>query len=601
MFPDSPYAHPVSSFERPVPLVTVDPDADPVVTFSVNRDWIPYILGSLKQLVLQSTWKYTTQEELDLVQARAMDLLKIVGLAFNGSGCECGCTEYPPSVDFVDWGPTNPYGPNPGYIPPHYRLPAWYVAGNTIIPGVHPGDVVTDLLHGPFAEGVPGIPQVPFFRINVNGTGKIEITFVRFPSAGLALIVVDGNLLGARYVDLHTSLSASIGSVDTSMIIPVDISNPGAHTIDVSMVFTVTESPPYAHFGGAIRQIALCGFDGKPKPKPIIFVDEMEYMMSVCEQLKFEDGVLKGLCCGDWVAIDGQSGGVVPSGVVQPNGSSRPAPGQSKCYNVLLNANNQWQLPFPVADGDTITITDANGAWSDGTTAWYCPDGTPFVLGICIGSQGHAGGDPDTTDYHMQAIAKVGSSYYPASNGIFTIPGGTGTQSLILQANDGTLDDNRGSISLNICVQNNATPPSTPWCFVMDLTASDYGFTALGGFGTYVPGVGWQAVSSAINIEIVFTPTPLTHIDFDYEWDGTCSGVSDETSIYDGPGFGTQLGVNGPLNAPSGNYAWDGIVVSGDITLAANATTGVCDTSVITIKRITWRGTDTNPFGSDNC
>lgn len=75
MWPNSGFARPVSSYEAPVSLVLVDPCDEPDLTVSFRSEWLPYILGSLKQLLLQTTWKTTDADELWLVQQRAMDLL----------------------------------------------------------------------------------------------------------------------------------------------------------------------------------------------------------------------------------------------------------------------------------------------------------------------------------------------------------------------------------------------------------------------------------------------------------------------------------------------------------------------------------------------
>lgn len=72
MYPDSGFAHPQPSFSAPVPLTGVDIDADPVVYLKVNRTWIPYLAGAIKQLVLQSTWATTDPDALWLQQERVM-------------------------------------------------------------------------------------------------------------------------------------------------------------------------------------------------------------------------------------------------------------------------------------------------------------------------------------------------------------------------------------------------------------------------------------------------------------------------------------------------------------------------------------------------
>jgi hypothetical protein len=100
MYPDSPYAVPIGSFRVPVKPPTVDPDQN-LVCLSVSADWLPLILGALKQLLLQATWAVDTPEELQLAQQRAFDLIYRFSQAGpctesgpGGVGCEsedCMC------------------------------------------------------------------------------------------------------------------------------------------------------------------------------------------------------------------------------------------------------------------------------------------------------------------------------------------------------------------------------------------------------------------------------------------------------------------------------------------------------------------------------
>lgn len=428
MWPDSAFAHPVSSFERSVPLVGVDPDAAPAVFVSFNAKWLPYVIGALKQLTLQTTWATDDPNMWGLEQFRAMTLLSI------------------------------------------------------------------------FARATP---------------------------VGEPGVAVSGD---------------------------IDVSTP-------------------------------------------------------CQFLRWHDGKLQGLCCFnettgqmDWEDIPGQEGGVLPSGATQPGSQPRPAAGDSKCFTVLLNANSQWQLPFAVNDGDQITISAVDGAWTDGALNWYCPDGTPFVLGQCVGAAGHSGGDPDATDFHMQVIAKIGSLFFPASGGTFTIPGGTGSQSLILQANDATLSDNRGSVSLKICVQSGATPPPSTWCYTEDFTLNDYGWTVVDG-GVWTSGSGWDGTFhdpgsvSIVDIDKTLGGTfTITDIHFECTMNNglgpnnhrrittKLAGVTVQEDVT--PGDGTTMDLT------HGSYAID------EIQIAVNSGTGAGPDS---IQRITISGTGANPFGGSNC
>lgn len=77
MFQDSPYAHPVGSFQFPVPIVDVDPGTGTPAVITVDCEWIPYIIGALKQLLLQSTWRTEDPEVLALQQQRVFNLIDL--------------------------------------------------------------------------------------------------------------------------------------------------------------------------------------------------------------------------------------------------------------------------------------------------------------------------------------------------------------------------------------------------------------------------------------------------------------------------------------------------------------------------------------------
>jgi len=101
LFPNSPFAHPVSSFPVPVPPPNVDPDVGPFATVRINCAWLPYIRGALFQLGLQSTWQGSLAD-VNLAQDRANQLIGmflgqnpgdcgVPELAVNnGVGCGCG-------------------------------------------------------------------------------------------------------------------------------------------------------------------------------------------------------------------------------------------------------------------------------------------------------------------------------------------------------------------------------------------------------------------------------------------------------------------------------------------------------------------------------
>jgi len=76
MWLDQPYAQGRGSFLRPVVPPQVDPDASPTITVTLSCQWLPYVRGALKQLLLQATWQGTPADIL-LAQQRAFNLIDL--------------------------------------------------------------------------------------------------------------------------------------------------------------------------------------------------------------------------------------------------------------------------------------------------------------------------------------------------------------------------------------------------------------------------------------------------------------------------------------------------------------------------------------------
>lgn len=94
MYLPSPFARPISSFEYPLDPPTIDPTDSPVQQVCINTSWLPYIAGSLKQLLLQSTWRDLDDASLQLVQSRVFDLISMFEPVEAGCGVmapDLGC------------------------------------------------------------------------------------------------------------------------------------------------------------------------------------------------------------------------------------------------------------------------------------------------------------------------------------------------------------------------------------------------------------------------------------------------------------------------------------------------------------------------------
>lgn len=92
MYPDSSFAHPIGSFQYPVPVPSSGPDAEPLETICISGVWLPYLRGASKQLLLQSTWDTDDPGELAIVQQWAFSL---IGMLQDGS-----CAPIIPTWDF---------------------------------------------------------------------------------------------------------------------------------------------------------------------------------------------------------------------------------------------------------------------------------------------------------------------------------------------------------------------------------------------------------------------------------------------------------------------------------------------------------------------
>jgi len=102
VYPQSPYAYPIGSFQVPQVPPTDPPTAGPFFYIPVNCTWMSLITGALQQLLLQSTWN-TDPDTLAIVQGWVFDLIaqfncataltleQLCGSMPDGGDCDMGC------------------------------------------------------------------------------------------------------------------------------------------------------------------------------------------------------------------------------------------------------------------------------------------------------------------------------------------------------------------------------------------------------------------------------------------------------------------------------------------------------------------------------
>jgi len=259
------------------------------------------------------------------------------------------------------------------------------------------------------------------------------------------------------------------------------------------------------------------------------------------------DAIINAVNSGYLQRAGGQTGPAEP-----------PAPEQCVSYHVKLAANSKWTLPSPVNTGDTIEITNPTGGWSDGTPAWYCPDGSAYLIGQCLTGDGDTEEtDPLNTANHMQVIGRIGSGdYVDPYTAKYTIPAATVEQRFTFQANDAELSDNSGDIEFDVELCSGATT----WEQVFDFTTGDH--------------LGWEAKPS-------YTANFTTFIC------GQGVGAPDN--------FGMRHLVNGSAHLSSLNYvAWDSACYLRDGAWLESSDTETCNI----FYQINHNGT---PGIGDNC
>jgi len=296
-------------------------------------------------------------------------------------------------------------------------------------------------------------------------------------------------------------------------------------------------------------------------------IAEMEYEMSICEQLRFQDGKLQGLCCGEWTDITGQGDSSL-GGPGQPGGGAeQPAAGGGQaCYHANQQGAFQWLAPTVVSSGDVLTFSNFDGAAWDGTAPfplpgrWDCPDGRFFFAGECQdGTEALIGGDPLPTAPHMSLIAQINGTWYSCLSPI-TVPGGVSNAQVVVQLNDSGIGDNQGQYAFDLCVTNNA---ATRYSHLFDFAFGPQGWIAetpnLSGGWVGGKFIGHDNGSSYANRIYIHLPTGASidhmtvHVDIDLAQFGLSA---DAYSGVPGAGFLGNLYTQGlPANSTADRNA----------------------------------------------
>jgi hypothetical protein len=169
-----------------------------------------------------------------------------------------GCVDYPLSSGFISWYPRSPFTDGSD-VPEGWSGPPFSFVG--------PLDILAGYLEGDI--GATGFPQptsgdltLPSITFNVTGSGVVELHLLTAPNGGMAVVTVDGDLLGSQTFDLNADLvSLPAESNALELVYEVDISEASAHTIEVRFAPVLNDELIPIRYGGGIRSVVLCGFD----------------------------------------------------------------------------------------------------------------------------------------------------------------------------------------------------------------------------------------------------------------------------------------------------------------------------------------------------
>lgn len=202
------------------------------------------------------------------------------------------CVDYPTTYSqIIEWIPNNPHAETqPDYHP-------WYKLAESLpLTGQQAGDILADLPSigvDPLAPMPDPAPELPRYRVTINGTGSVELHMVSVPFGGMAQLQIDGDILQMTYIDLNQDYTSIPPELYSTVVWEHEFTTPGEHFIDVTLLPRMNdEATAFVGWGGGLRKIVLCGFNEEANPPMFRFTEEcgLEYRYSEAE---------------DWTPVEG--------------------------------------------------------------------------------------------------------------------------------------------------------------------------------------------------------------------------------------------------------------------------------------------------------
>lgn len=323
------------------------------------------------------------------------------------------CLNYLPYANFLTYEPQNPYN-QPDYVPPNYLVPPFFLNDALQYPESL-GYENTDVFIDPAGLNIDPINvatlDFPNIVIQVVGAGQIEVDFLAVQQGSFVVVKVGSypniaDLIlsgivetGVKVIDLNND---NVGvPAESDVVISEEININGAVN-EITSVYCVfipalDDSLIPLRYGGGIRQIGLCGFEGTAA----VSIEDVRYNVTTGDLEKRIAGVWSVFAtCEQLVACAPSGGG--------GGGGAAGAKVKVSTFNIVPSNFNTTSTTFVNAATLVIMTKTYSKALVIASNVSINHSGSSGTAVIRLVREGNTGVDANE-------IASVGSTNKPMS------------------------------------------------------------------------------------------------------------------------------------------------------------------------------------------
>jgi hypothetical protein len=240
-----------------IPFEKVDAlDGQDVECYPLSPTTAAMMLSQAGYLTWSTRWHKASGELTDADKLKIREwaakaeaeLMTIVGCAEASD-----CFRLSKASSAMEWFPQNPYEP-----PPEGEQPAWRIvnSGDTVLLalGYQPGDILAQI-----ADSVYPPDHLARFRLTVPSAKSIELEFLQTVIGGMVQCQRDGDITSLTYIELNLDLVEVPPENYVPIIQRFEFADEESHFVDVTFLPTINDEIPFAHYGGGLRSITVCG------------------------------------------------------------------------------------------------------------------------------------------------------------------------------------------------------------------------------------------------------------------------------------------------------------------------------------------------------